>query len=154
LFLLLRYTSENCCLRRREHGGQGGVWAAGGGGQGGGWWGEREGAKGGKSGLQLDVLLLQISVLHLELCVGLEELGVGIQALLKASLCLCQLLLHRVCRCFLLVSSSLSGHPVLQLPPHHPLLWAEVVQVGSLPRWCFMILVLFLLDVQKEILWW
>merc|ERR1719278_1137682 len=59
LFLLLRYMSENCCLRRREHGGQWGAWAAGsGGGQGGSWGGERECAKGGKSGLQLVVLLL------------------------------------------------------------------------------------------------
>ena len=102
--------------------------------------------------MQLDVLLLQIGVLHLELCVGLEELGVGIQALLQASLCLCQLLLHGVRCCFLLVSSSLGGHPVLQLPPHQPLLRAEVVQVGSLPRWRLVFLILLLLDVEEEIL--
>merc|ERR1719341_1410281 len=152
LFLLLRYTSEICCLRRREHGGQGSVWAAGGGGEGGGWGGEGEGAKGGKSGLQLAVLLLQVGVLHLELAVRLHEDGICIEALLQASLRLRQLLLHRVGGCFLLVSSCLGGNPVLQLPPHHPLLWAEVVQVGSLPRWRLVFLILLLLDVQEEIL--
>lgn len=102
--------------------------------------------------MQLAVLLLKAGVLHLELGVGLQELGVGVEALLQASLNVCELLLHRVCCCFLLVPGGLGGDPVLQLPPHHPLLRAEVVQVGSLPG-RGLVLGVFLLDVQQEFLW-
>jgi len=102
--------------------------------------------------LQLDVLLLEGSILHLELRIGLEELGVGVKALLQASFCLCQLLLHRVSCCFLLVSGGLGGHSILQLPPHQSLLRGEVIQVGSLPCWRFIDLFLLLLNVQKEII--
>ena len=102
--------------------------------------------------MQLAVLLLKAGVLHLELGVGLQELSVGIEAVLKAGLGLCKLLLHRVGRCFLLVPGGLGGHTVLQLPPQHPLLGAEVVQVGPLPCWRFIgIFLFFLLDVQEEI---
>merc|ERR1712107_930040 len=54
--------------------------------------------------------------------------------------------------CFLLVPGGLGGDPILQLPPHHPFLGAEVVQVGSLPG-RGLVLGVFLLDVQQEFLW-